>query len=117
MAIAAGNDFEDGNPTEVIAEIASRVPGAVSVAAVNPAKGHAFYSSTGTWVELAAPGGDFGAFGNNGGVLQQTLNLDLVDTFDLDRPSSRLRASIRWPTSSSPGPRRRRPTCPAWLRC
>jgi len=88
VAIAAGNDFTTGNPTEVIAEIASRVQGAVSVAAVNPAKGHAFYSSTGPWVELAAPGGDFtGAFGDNGGVLQQTLNLDLVTTFD-QPPSS-----------------------------
>src|SRR2546422_7220421 len=35
IAIAAGNDFEDGNPTEVFAEIASRVQGAVSVAAVD----------------------------------------------------------------------------------
>jgi serine protease len=88
VAIAAGNDFTTGNPTEVIAEIASRVQGAVSVAAVNPAKGHAFYSSTGPWVELTAPGGDFtGAFGDNGGVLQQTLNLDLVTTFD-QPPSS-----------------------------
>jgi subtilisin family serine protease len=58
VAIAAGNDFTTGNPTEVIAEIASRVQGAVSVAAVNPAKGHAFYSSTGPWVELTAPGGE-----------------------------------------------------------
>ena len=82
IAIAAGNDFDNGNPTEVLAEIASRVNGAVSVAAVNEAKGHAFYSSTGSWVELAAPGGEFGTFGDSGGILQQTLNLDLVTTFD-----------------------------------
>jgi serine protease len=83
VAIAGGNAFADGNPTEVIAEIASRVPGAVSVAAVNRAKGHAPYSTTGTYIELAAPGGEFGSFGAEGGVLQQTLNLDLVETFDL----------------------------------
>jgi serine protease len=83
VAIAAGNDFETGNPTEVIAEIASRVPGAVSVGAVDRSKGHASYSSTGTWVELAAPGGDFGVFGSAGGVLQQTLDLDLVETFTM----------------------------------
>jgi subtilisin family serine protease len=34
IVIAAGNSFEDGNPTQVIPEIASRVQGAVSVAAV-----------------------------------------------------------------------------------
>ena len=46
-------------------------------------KAHAYYSSTGTWVELAAPGGSFRGFGADGGILQQTLDLDLVDTFDL----------------------------------
>jgi serine protease len=59
------------------------VQGAVSVGAIDRNKGHASYSSTGTWVELAAPGGDFGAFGAAGGILQQTLDLDLVDTFQL----------------------------------
>jgi serine protease len=83
VAVAAGNGFADGNPTEVIAEIASRVQGAVSVAAVNMARGHTFYSTSGDYIELAAPGGEFGVFGNVGGILQQTLDLDLVDTFDL----------------------------------
>jgi serine protease len=83
VAVAAGNDFEDGNPTEVLAEIASRVPGAVSVAAVDKNKAHAFYSSTGSYVELAAPGGSFRGFDASGGILQQTLDLELVDTFDL----------------------------------
>ncbi|HEY2904880.1 MAG TPA: S8 family serine peptidase [Vicinamibacterales bacterium] len=82
IALAGGNDFEDGNPTEVLAEIASRVPGAVSVAAVDKNKAHAFYSSTGPWIELAAPGGSFRGFDATGGILQQTLDLDLVDTFD-----------------------------------
>jgi serine protease len=83
VAIAGGNSFDTGNKTEVLSEIASRVPGAVSVAAVNRAKGHTFYSTTGTYIELAAPGGEFGGFGSEGGILQQTLNLDLVTTFDL----------------------------------
>ena len=82
IALAGGNDFEDGNPTEVLAEIASRVPGAVSVAAVDKNKAHAFYSSTGPWVELSAPGGSFRGFDATGGILQQTFDLDLVDTFD-----------------------------------
>jgi serine protease len=82
VAIAAGNDFAMGNPTETLAEIASRVPGAVSVGAVNQATGHSFFSSTGSYIELAAPGGEFGSFGDGGGILQQTFDLDLVDTFD-----------------------------------
>jgi serine protease len=86
VVISAGNEFEEGNPTEVIAEIASRVNGAVAVAAVDRAKAHAYYSSSGSYVELAAPGGSFRGFSNAGGVLQQTLDLDLVDTYT-DVPS------------------------------
>jgi len=86
IAISAGNEFEDGNPTEVLAEIASRVPGAVSVAAVDRARAHAYYSSTGSWVELAAPGGSGRGFGTAGGVFQQTFDPTFTDTFLL-RPS------------------------------
>lgn len=81
VVIAGGNGFEEGNETEVLAEIANRIAGAVSVAAVNRSKGHAHYSTTGTWIEVAAPGGAFEDFGTEGGILQQTLDLDLVDRF------------------------------------
>ena len=87
IAVSAGNEFEDGNPTEVFAEIASRVKGAVSVGATDRAHNRAYYSSSGTWVELSAPGGslrdtpDCGRPGS-GGILQQTLDLRLIDTFD-----------------------------------
>jgi len=86
VVISAGNSFAEGNPTEVLAELASRIPGAVSVGAVNMARGRASYSSTGTYIELAAPGGEFEGFGNDGGILQQTLDLDLTETFT--RPPS-----------------------------
>ncbi|PWT81532.1 MAG: hypothetical protein C5B57_10235, partial [Blastocatellia bacterium] len=81
LAFAAGNEFEEGNPTEVFAEIASRVGGAVSVAAIDRSKNHAWYSNTGSWVELAAPGGSFRGFPASGGILQQTLHPDFVETF------------------------------------
>jgi serine protease len=81
IAIAGGNSFEDGNPTEVLAEIASRVQGAVSVAAVDPAKQHAHYSGTGSYIELSAPGGTDRGFGNQGYVWQQTYDFTLTDTF------------------------------------
>jgi len=75
ISIAAGNDFEDGNPAEVVAEIASRVQGAVSVGATDRSNNRAFYSSTGSWVELAAPGGAFPGFGTQGLIFQQTVDL------------------------------------------
>ncbi len=81
VAIAAGNDFEDGNPTEAIADIASRVQGAVAVGAVDRSHARAWYSSTGSYVEVSAPGGSFRGFPDEGGILQQTLDLDLVETF------------------------------------
>jgi serine protease len=81
LAIAGGNEFEEGNPTYVIAEIASRINGVVSVAAVDRTKAHAYYSNSGAWVELAAPGGSTRGFGTAGAVLQQTLHPDMVETF------------------------------------
>jgi serine protease len=84
LAFAAGNDFEQGNQTEVLAEIASRVQGAVSVAAVDRAGQHAYYSNTGSYIELAAPGGSergFGAFTDQGFVWQQTYDYTYTDTF------------------------------------
>ena len=89
VAIAAGNDFENGNPTQVIAEIASRVQGAVSVAAVDRAKAHAYYSSTGPWVELAAPGG-----------------------FARSDTTVYLPTDVPLPTSPTPSPSRRRNIAP-----
>jgi serine protease len=81
IAIAAGNDYENGNPVEQPAEIASHVQGAVSVAAVGPDTNHAHYSSSGTWVELAAPGGTDQGFGQYGYVWQQTFDFNFTDTF------------------------------------
>jgi len=87
IAVAGGNEFEDvdpqfgRNPTSVIAEIASRIQGAVSVAAVDPTKNRAFYSSTGSYIELAAPGGN-SRLGRPGFVFQQTFDFTVTDTFD-----------------------------------
>jgi serine protease len=91
IAIAASNDYEFGNPLEVIAEIASRVEGAVSVAAVDRNSAHAYYSSSGSWVEIAAPGGSERGFpGPNGFIFQQTFDFNFVETYLL--PPSRYTA-------------------------
>ncbi len=83
IAVAAGNGHEAGNPTEVLAEIASRLAGAVAVGAVDRRHDRAFYSTTGPHVEVVAPGGSFRDGGAEGGILQQTLDLSLVETFTL----------------------------------
>jgi serine protease len=88
IAVAGGNEFEENvppfgtNPTSVIAEIASRIKGAVAVAAVDPSKGRAYYSSTGNYIEIAAPGGSERGFGRGGFVFQQTFDFTMTDTFD-----------------------------------
>ncbi|MGH9143772.1 MAG: S8 family serine peptidase, partial [Vicinamibacterales bacterium] len=96
VTIAGGNEFEDTvppfgtNPTSILAEIASRIPGVVSVAAVNRGKAHAFYSSSGSYIELAAPGGDVRGFGLAGAIYQQTFDSTFTDTFLL--PPAQYRA-------------------------
>jgi serine protease len=83
IAVSGGNDFLSGNRVQVYAEIASRVSGAVSVAAVTREKRHASYSNTGNYIELAAPGGDNGpcSTSDTSYILQQTLDIPMVQTF------------------------------------
>ena len=89
IVVAAGNEFEVNdptfglNPTSTLAEIASRIPGVISVGAVDRAKARAYYSSTGPYVEIAAPGGSERGFGRDGFVWQQTFDFTYTDTFDL----------------------------------
>ena len=70
VAIAAGNEFEEGNPTTYPASYAAQVKGAMSVGAVNRDQLRAYYSTTGTFVEIAAPGGDFVEGGFAGTIYQ-----------------------------------------------
>lgn len=79
IVISAGNGGLS-SPLEVIADIASRVDGAVAVAAVGRNLNRSPYSSRGAWVEIAAPGGDTSQGGLSGGILQQTLDSSLFAT-------------------------------------
>jgi serine protease len=81
VALAAGNSFEFGNAADYPAFFAAQVKGAMSVAAVGRGQQHAFYSNTGSYVEIAAPGGDARADGLNGAIFQ--LGLQFPD-FDPD---------------------------------
>ena len=88
VAISAGNSFETGNPTNYPAAYASQIAGVMSVAAVGPSLQRSAYSSTGTYVEIAAPGGDVRSGGQAGLIYQVGLfspdfdNQVLVPRFD-----------------------------------
>jgi serine protease len=82
VSIAGGNTFDEGNQVEVLSQIASRVNGAVSVAAVGRSLEHASYSTTGDYIELAAPGGNFDSGGSAAGILQQTMDDEFIFTFE-----------------------------------
>jgi len=86
VAIAAGNEFEDGNPTEFPAGFAPSIDGAMSVAAVGRSLRRAFYSNTGSHIEIAAPGGDDRDGGIDGMVWQTTLSFFDSDPFTIIFP-------------------------------
>jgi serine protease len=89
VAVAGGNDF-DGTAPERYAEFAPQIDGMVAVGATGRDRLRASYSRPGSFIELVAPGGDFDRGGAAAGVIQQTLDLDLVETFT--GPVSRYRA-------------------------
>ena len=81
VSLAAGNNFENANPTEYPAAYANGIKGVVAVGSVGRDRQRAYYSSTGSYVELAAPGGNQRAGGAPGGVLQQTFDFSFVETY------------------------------------
>lgn len=81
VAIASGNDGNGLNRPNRSADFAGSIDGAVAVAAVGRARNRASYSTSGPYVELAAPGGDQRADGLEGGILQQSLDSALADTY------------------------------------
>jgi serine protease len=81
VVVAGGNEFLRGNPTERLAEFAPQIDGMIAVGATGRQGDRAAYSSTGPYIELAAPGGDVSRGGTTSGILQQTLDPDLASTF------------------------------------
>lgn len=92
VTVSAGNDFEDGNPEEGLAEIATRMAGVMSVGAVGRDLQRAYYSSSRSSVEIAAPGGNFRVGGDSGGILQQTYDPTQAVAAPLSGPVSAYRA-------------------------
>jgi serine protease len=56
VAIAVGNEFEEGNPVEYPAAYGPELEGVMAVSAVGKSQARAYYSNTGK-AEIAAPGG------------------------------------------------------------
>jgi serine protease len=65
VSIAAGNEAEEGNPTVYPAAFAPSIDGVMAVGAVNRRLERASYSSFGSYVEIAAPGGGDGPAADN----------------------------------------------------
>ena len=86
VAMAIGNEFFSGNPTEYPAAYAAQIDGAVAVGAVNRSSKRAPYSNTGSYVELAAPGGDFNDGALDGLITQVGLDFTLFDQTSVVRP-------------------------------
>ena len=80
VVVAGGNSFERGNRVERLAEFAPEIEGMVAVGATGRDKRRAYYSNTGSYIELVAPGGDSRVGGREGAILQQTFDFDLVET-------------------------------------
>lgn len=83
VAIAVGNEFKNGNVPSYPAASAAAIDGAMAVGAVDRTLRRAEYSNTGSYVEIAAPGGYRARDGSYDGglVLQQTLSRRAALTF------------------------------------
>ena len=82
VAVAGGNTFDTGNAPSRTAEAAPNIAGMMAVGAVGRALERAYYSTTNTYIEIAAPGGDQRRDGSTGGVLQQSIDQDLLHTYE-----------------------------------
>jgi serine protease len=82
VAIAAGNEADDGNPVGYPASYGRDINGAITVGAVNRQLRHAFYSSFHPYVEICAPGGETASdFDFEGGVTQIGYEEDATLSF------------------------------------
>jgi serine protease len=84
VAVASGNTRDSGNAPSRVAEFAPTIDGMVAVGAVGRTLDLAYYSTTGSYVELAAPGGDQRQAGQGAilaGIVQQTIDPDLLETY------------------------------------
>jgi len=103
VAMSMGNDYANGNPINYPSFYAAQIDGAMSVAAVGSTLGHASYSTTGSYCEIAAPGGDASIGGAAGGIYQVTLDNSKFSAFSIaPRFDAYVEASFQGTSMSSP---------------
>lgn len=73
VAIAMGNEHDQGNPVDYPARYAADIDGAMAVGAVGPSLTRAYYSNTGSHLEISAPGGNDREGGGSGLIWQSTI--------------------------------------------
>jgi len=81
IAVSGGNAKEDGNQLEYPAGYAPNIDGVMSVAATGRSRTRAYYSTTGSQIEIAAPGGSSRDGGSSGVIWQETLNQNDLSPF------------------------------------
>jgi subtilisin family serine protease len=75
IATSAGNSYDEGDPIQYPAKYAETMNGFMAVGSIGRSLEHAYYSSSGSYVEIAAPGGDFDDGGSAGGIWQSMNRL------------------------------------------
>jgi serine protease len=76
VATAVGNHFEQGNATHYPAGYAGGMQGLMAVGAIGKSQTRAYYSATGSYVEIVAPGGsDLDGGGEDDGYVWQVTLL------------------------------------------
>jgi serine protease len=73
VAISAGNSFDQGNEGDFPAAYAAEINGVMAVGAVGRTLRHSYFSTTASYVEITAPGGDVQAGGAAGAIWQSTI--------------------------------------------
>src|SRR5262249_35381132 len=73
VAIAMGNEFEEGNPLDFPAAYAPELNGLMSAGALGPSLTRSCYSNTGPHTEIAAAGGNDREGGSAGMIWQATI--------------------------------------------
>jgi len=74
VSISAGNDGSTGSPASYPAAFAADLDGAMAVGAVGRSLKRSYFSTTGSYVEIAAPGGDDHDGGADGLIWQSTIS-------------------------------------------
>lgn len=83
VTLAAGNEFDEGNQPGYPAVYARDIEGVMAVGAVGQDLNRAYYSNTGDYVEIVAPGGNSRVGGRAGRVWQQTYRASELATNQL----------------------------------